>query len=176
MLTVLLATRNRAAILREVMEAYCHLHVPASGWKLVVVDNASTDQTQEVLASFIGRLPLHSIHEPRLGKNFALNAGLSCVEGDLVVLTDDDAFPNPDWLAQLRTAADAQPAFTMFGGVVLPRWEVPPPAWVRWVDAGPVYTISDPALQEGPIEAHLLFGPDMAVRASAFQSGTRFDT
>jgi GT2 family glycosyltransferase len=157
------------------MEAYCHLQVPASGWKLVVIDNGSADRTQEVLASFAARLPLHAIREPRLGKNVALNKGLSHVEGDLVVLTDDDVFPAPDWLIHLRRAAEEQPAFAMFGGVVLPRWEVPPPPWVRWVDTGPVYSISDPSLREGPIEPHHVFGPDMAVRASVFRAGTRFD-
>jgi glycosyltransferase involved in cell wall biosynthesis len=175
MLTVMLATRNRAQILRRVMEAYCHLQVPASGWKLVVVDNGSADGTQEVLASFANRLPLHVVHEPTPGKNVALNEGLGHVEGDLVVLTDDDVFPNPDWLIHLRRAADEQPAFAMFGGVVLPRWEVPPPPWIRWVHAGPVYALSDPSLREGPIEPHHVFGPDMAVRTSVFLAGTRFD-
>jgi glycosyltransferase involved in cell wall biosynthesis len=175
MLTVLLATRNRAQILREVLEAYCHLQVPISGWKVVVVDNASTDQTQEILASLSSRLPLRSVREPRVGKNFALNTGLNYVEGDLVVLTDDDVFPAPEWLISLRKAADEQPDFAMFGGVVLARWAVSPPAWVPWVDIGAVYTISKSSLREGPIEPHDIFGPNMAVRACVFQTGTRFD-
>src|SRR5271165_5089803 len=115
MLTVLLATRNRARILRDVLEAYCHLQAPACGWKLVIADNGSTDETREVIASFTDRLPLSSVCEPRLGKNYALNAGLELVEGDLTVLTDDDAFPHTDWLVQLRKAADEQPTYSLFG-------------------------------------------------------------
>ena len=75
MLTVLFATRNRAELLRDVLEAYCHLQSPAGGWKLVVVDNGSTDQTPQVVSSFADRLPLHLVIEPRLGKNVALNSG-----------------------------------------------------------------------------------------------------
>jgi glycosyltransferase involved in cell wall biosynthesis len=176
MLTVLLATRNRANILREVLEAYSKLQVPESGWKLVVIDNGSTDRTQEVLASMAKELPLVSIVEPRPGKNFALNTGLDHAEGDLIVLTDDDAFPAKDWLISLRKAADERPEFAMFGGLVSARWETPPPSWVRWVKVGPVYTISDSSLVEGPIEPYHIFGPNMAVRAAVFEKGIRFDT
>src|SRR6266851_8291804 len=146
MLTVLLATRNRAAILRETLGAYCHLQEPPSGWKLVIVDNGSTDQTATVLASFANRLPLHAVSEPTGGKNSALNTGLGFVEGDLAVFTDDDAFPHPDWLLELRKAAEAQPTYSMFGGAIVPRWASPPPLWVQWVEPGPVYTLTDPLM------------------------------
>jgi glycosyltransferase involved in cell wall biosynthesis len=176
MLSVLLATRDRAGILRDVLETYCQIRPPASGWKIVVVDNGSTDATPQVLASFANRLPLHFVKEPKLGKNFALNTGLELVEGDLTVFTDDDAFPRPDWLVHLRQAADAQLAYSIFGGAVVPRWEALPPAWIGWIaDAGPVYTLTDPSLKEGPIPSYLVFGPNMAVRTSVFESGTRFD-
>lgn len=176
MLTVLFATRNRASVLRDVLETYCQIRSPASGWKMVVVDNGSADSTPRVLASFYGRLPLQSLTEPKLGKNFALNAGLELADGDLTVLTDDDVFPRPDWLLQLRHAADTQLSYSIFAGAILPRWEIPPPGWIPWIrDKGPVYTLTDPSLEEGPIASYLVFGPNMAVRSSVFESGVRFD-
>ena len=175
MLTVLMATRNRARILSEVLDSYGRLQPPSSGWKLVVVDNGSTDETARVIGSFANRLPLHSVREPKLGKNFALNTALGLVEGDLVVFTDDDAFPASDWLLQLRKAADTQPGYSMFGGTIVPRWEAPPPSWIQWVELGPAYTLTNPALQEGPIEAPFLFGPNMAIRSDVFRSGIRLD-
>jgi glycosyltransferase involved in cell wall biosynthesis len=189
MLTVLLATRNRGRILASVLESFCHLQPPMSGWKLVVIDNGSTDQTSQVLASFTDRLPLCSLHEPKPGKNVALNTGLDWVEGDLAIFTDDDVFPRADWLIELRNAADTHPAYSMFGGTILPRWETQPPAWIRWVldsrradsrvndlRGGPVYTITDPLLREGPVASELVFGPNMAIRTSVFQAGIRFDS
>jgi glycosyltransferase involved in cell wall biosynthesis len=176
MLTVLLATRNRAQILREVLESYAKVQSPPSGWKLLVVDNGSTDQTAQVLADFADRLPLRALSEPKAGKNVALNRGLTLAEGDLVVFTDDDAFPHSEWLVQLRKAADAHPEYAMFGGAIVPRWAVSPPHWVRWIDdPGPVYTITGPSLKEGPVDAVLVFGPNMAVRNRLFQAGVRFD-
>ena len=175
MLTVLLATRNRAGILQNVLEAFCRLEQPAAGWKLVIVDNGSTDQTGDTLVSFANRLPLHRAFEPGMGKNFALNAGLTMLEGDLTVLTDDDVFPNADWLVELRRAADAQPAYSMFGGAIVPHWEVPPPRWVQWTETGPVYTLTDSSWKEGPLAPSMIFGPNMALRTSIFRSGMRFD-
>lgn len=175
MLTVLLATRNRSRVFASVLESFCQLRPPSSGWKLLVVDNGSTDQTGRTIASFANRLPLQSLTEPKPGKNFALNAGLALVEGDLVVLTDDDVFPHADWLVELRSAADTQPDFSMFGGSVVPRWEVPPPSWIEWADHGAAYAITDPAWKEGPITPDCIWGPNMAVRAKVFQSDVRFN-
>lgn len=176
MLTVLLATKNRAAILRRTLESFCLLRAPSGGWKLVIVDNGSADGTPAVLSSFASRLPLKVLSEPRGGKNAALNAGLRFLEGDLAVFTDDDAFPRPDWMVELREAADTQLAYSIFGGAVVPRWEVPPPAWVEWLDPGPVYALTDPTISEGPVRPELVFGPNMAIRATVFRSGICFDT
>ena len=176
MLTVLFATRNRARILNEVLESYCHLQAPTGSWKLVVVDNGSTDKTLDTLKSFASRLPLQFIVESKPGKNVALNSGLELAEGELTVLTDDDAFPRANWLVELRRAAESQPAYSMFGGVVIPRWSIPPPHWVEWVNQAAVFTLTNPSLPDGPLDPKEIYGPNMAVRTSVFTSGARFDT
>ncbi len=176
MLTVLLATRTRGNILHRVLNEYCKLESPSGGWKLVIVDNGGTDRTQDVVRSFEDRLPVTYQLEPRGGKSKALNTGLASIEGDLVVLTDDDAFPRPDWLVQIRQLADAHPGFAVFGGVVLPRWEVAPPNWIlTLVPMGPAFTLSNPSQQEGPTTQHSIYGPNMAIRSQVFHSGYRFE-
>jgi glycosyltransferase involved in cell wall biosynthesis len=176
MLTVLLATRNGGRILPAVLECFTRLQTPSTGWKLVVIDNGSTDLTSDIIASFQRRLPLTYRFEPRLGKNAALNRGLADLEGDLAIFTDDDVFPQADWLVRLRAAADSHPQYSMFGGVILPRWESGPPYWLNWAPAGPVFTLTDPLLTEGPTDPGNLYGPNMAIRGEVFKSGTRFDT
>jgi glycosyltransferase involved in cell wall biosynthesis len=176
MLTVLLATRDRVRILRDVLESYCALQAPAGHWKLVVVNNGSRDDTVPMLSSYASRLPLSIVQESRAGKNLALNTGLSHVAGDLIVLTDDDAFPRPDWLCRLRAAADDHGDHSVFGGTVLPRWSLPPEQWLlSWVPPGPTFSITEPSVPEGPTGPHNVFGPNMAIRASALADGTRFD-
>jgi glycosyltransferase involved in cell wall biosynthesis len=172
--TVLMATRNGAETLPLVLERYCALEAPEGGWKLIVIDNGSTDSTRTVVEAYRQRLPLTYLFAPQPGKNAALNAGLAHVDGDLVVFTDDDAIPRQDWLTQLRAAADAHPDCGVFGGTVVPRWETPPDAWLlESVPLGP--TFSQTAATDGPTGPHTVFGPNMSVRADLFARGYRFD-
>jgi glycosyltransferase involved in cell wall biosynthesis len=176
MLTVLMATYNGARTLPTVLEAYLMLDPPPDGWKLVIVDNGSADNSKEIINSFGQRLPLTYVFEPTRGKNAALNTGLAYVEGDFIVCTDDDTVPHSDWLVQLRRAADDQPSFSIFGGTVLPRWEIPPEPWIlNWVPLGVAYALTDPSWPEGPITPRRIFEPNSGYRMKIFEAGHRFD-
>jgi L-malate glycosyltransferase len=174
MITVLMATHNGARTLPIVLRAHCELQPVSGDWRLVIVDNASTDSTRKIIHSFESKLPITYFHEARVGKNFALNTGLENITGDLVLLTDDDAVPRPDWLAQARRVADAQPEFSVFGGAIVPQWEVPPEDWILDYLMYK-YSITNPNWEEGPIEPLWVYGPNMAIRAKVFEAGHRFD-
>jgi len=174
MLTVVFATRNRGHALPRVLRSFTALHAPAGGWRLVVVDNGSTDTTPEVLARYAARLPLLALKEPRPGKNRALNLALPALAGDLAVFTDDDVLPAPDWLVRLRASADAQQQASMFGGRVALEWPEPPP---RWLQPGAVpfsVLYAENLRATGACGPHEIFGPNMALRTSVFTHGLRF--
>jgi L-malate glycosyltransferase len=176
MLTVLFGTYNRAELLTHVLNTFCALVQPPGGWKLVIVDNGSTDNSKQVIAAFNDRLPIKYVFEPDRGKNAALNSGLSHIEGDVVVLTDDDVFPRKDWLVRMRAAADAHPDYAIFGGSIVPRWETPPDSWIlSWVPLGVAFSVTDPSALEGPTSDYNVFGPNMAVRTDVFVRGHRFN-
>jgi len=63
--TVLIATYNRAEILRETLEAMCRVERDKLAIEFVVIDNNSTDHTKEVVESFAERLPIRYLFEPR---------------------------------------------------------------------------------------------------------------
>src|SRR5499426_4665983 len=131
--SVIIATHNRAARLRETLEALLEQKTPDSlGWEVVVVDNGSTDDTLEVFRTMAMRAPgrLRYVSEPRLGKSRALNAGLKAARGAVVALTDDDVSPADDWVAASATVLDKRDAHGA-GGRILPRWEAEPPKWLR---------------------------------------------
>jgi L-malate glycosyltransferase len=175
-LTVLFATKNRASTLRRVLDAYCSLESPPGGWRLVIADNGSTDETAAVVREYQRQLPLTLLFEPTPGKNAALNSALASVTGDLILFTDDDTFPKPDWLCEMRRAADTQRGHAIFGGTVVPRWEAPPESWiVASVPLGVTFSATDPSVPEGPVMSHNVFGPNMAIRADLFARGYRFD-
>ncbi len=173
--TILIATRNGAETLPRVFESYRHLETNGLPWKVVVVDNGSSDATAEVVARHARDLPLALLHEPRGGKNAALNRGLAEADGELLVFTDDDVIADPRWLAALRHAADRHPEFSIFGGAVRPLWPDEPPPLVSTVNVGAAFAITDPELPEGPVLPGLVWGPNMAIRRAVFETGLRFD-
>jgi L-malate glycosyltransferase len=176
MLTVLMATHNGAGTLPRVLAAYRTLLAPPGGYLLVVVNNASTDTTAAVLRDQGAGLPLKVLHCPDRGKNRALNQGLAAVQGDLVVLTDDDTIPQPDWLVQLAHAAAAQPGHDLFGGHIVADWPGQCPAWIaRLVNLGATYGITPAGQGSGPVPAERVWGANMAVRRHIFDSGHRFN-
>jgi len=176
MLTVLISTRNRETVLRRVFESYLELDVPETGWKIVLVDNGSSDGTRQAVSDYADRLPLEYVFEPKPGQAVGLNRGLELVEGDLVVKSDDDAFPQSDWLLRLRNAADENPEYGVFGGAILPEWEEEPNhmlhAQLSWAV---LYALTDPERREGSCPANFIFGPNMAIRKRFFDEGYRFD-
>jgi hypothetical protein len=175
-LTVLLATHNGEHVLGRVLDAYTRLSEPKGGWKLIVVNNASSDTTSQILESFKDRLPLTICLEARRGKNIALNSGLELIEGDVVVLTDDDAIPPPDWLMKWREIADKNPDVSVFGGKIMPYWESPPPDWVlQSVPLGVAFVVTPDDLAAGDVNPGMIWGPNMMVRAQIFAAGSRFN-
>lgn len=53
MLTVLLATHNGAESLPRTLDSFTKLKIPEGGFNVIAVENASTDNTLEVLESFV---------------------------------------------------------------------------------------------------------------------------
>src|SRR5262249_38669668 len=163
-LTVIVPTYNRAKTLPDVLDAYCRLRPPPGGWRMTVVDNASTDATRAVIESYGGRLPLKYVFEAKRGVSPARNAGVATIDGYLAVWSDDDAIPEPDWLVRMRAVADAHPDYAIFAGMIRPRWPQPPPQWVLdHVPLDVAFTLHDPAMAEGPVDPHLVWGPNMAI-------------
>ncbi|MGO8330326.1 glycosyltransferase, partial [Rhizobium ruizarguesonis] len=87
-------------------------------------------------------------------------------EGELVILTDDDVIPAPDWIEQFLTLADEQPQFAIFGGLITPEWEERPAQWlINYGHLGILYALNG-GLPEGPISEALISGPNSAFRRS----------
>jgi GT2 family glycosyltransferase len=174
MISVLLATHNGVDTIERTLAAMSEIRAPAEGWELVVVNNASTDDTERRVLEWRDKLPLRYLVEPRLGKAAAINAGLGRVTGDLVVMTDDDVLPDPDWLLEWRRAADSLPQCSVFGGAIIPEFDGPPPVWTMPEGSYTVLYGETPPYGEGEIEPRNVSGANIAVRASLLAQGWRF--
>lgn len=176
--TVAICTWNRSRMLEETLDALAKLAVPDDvEWEVLVVDNASTDDTPTVLERHRTRLPLRGAYEAEQGHSNARNRAVAEARGDLIVWTDDDVVVDEQWIAAYAKVARARPDADFFGGPVLPWFHEEPPSWV--IDAMPVietaFATRDFGAEPFDFDAALLpFGANFAVR-TAVQRRHRFD-
>ena len=93
------------------LEALLRVRFPQGAWNIIAVDNNSCDATAAILLRYADRLPLTVLSERRQGKSYALNSGITHVDGALVVVTDDDVIPEPSWLERLWEGAERHPEY-----------------------------------------------------------------
>ncbi len=129
--SVVICTHDRGAVVADAIEPAL-AQARAAGGELVVVDNASTDDTPAVLQTLTRRLdgPLRIVHEARLGLSAARNRGLAEARGAVVVYLDDDAIPHPGWLDALLAPYDDDTVACVGGRIVL-RFPAAPPRWLH---------------------------------------------
>lgn len=99
--TVVIVTYRAAAFVEHTLRALADQSVQH---RLVVIDNASTDGTAELLARMA---PPGSVHRMSTNLGFAggVAAALPLVTTRFLALLNDDAVPQADWLEQLLAAA-----------------------------------------------------------------------
>ncbi len=128
-ISVLIATRNRSLSLARLINALS-AQVDSPVFEVIVSDNGSSDDTHKVVKNARNRLQIHYVREERPGKSLALNAALKFARGELIIFTDDDVIPQPDWLSQLYSAAQRYPDVNIFGGQIDVNFEEVP-SWIK---------------------------------------------
>lgn len=100
--------------------------------ELIVIDNASTDGTAELLKTYglDNGIPIVYLFEPRQGQCFARNAGLAAARGRFILFTDDDVRPPADWIEGMCAPLLAGRAEAVAGGVQLAPHLLRP--WMGW--------------------------------------------
>ncbi|HUG92327.1 MAG TPA: glycosyltransferase [Planctomycetaceae bacterium] len=106
--SVVVCTHNRAAALRDALDS---LAAQDTGdgftFEIVVVDNASTDATADVVreVSAACLIPTRRVFEPHKGIATARNRGVKEARGPWIAFFDDDQLADARWLAELLLAA-----------------------------------------------------------------------
>ena len=102
--TVIIPNLNGAGWLRDSIESIWAQ--TEQDFELIVVDNASTDESLAVARSYQGRPRYRLIENDRnTGFSFAVNQGIRAAQGEYVALFNNDAFAEPAWLENLLAAA-----------------------------------------------------------------------
>ncbi len=106
--TVVIPNLNGAGWLRDSIESIWAQ--TEQDFELIVVDNGSADESLAIARSYVGRPGYTLIENGRnTGFSHAVNQGIRAAKGDYVALFNNDAFAEPDWLARLIDAAEAEP-------------------------------------------------------------------
>jgi glycosyltransferase involved in cell wall biosynthesis len=129
MITVVIPTQNRGELLSKCLASLL-LQSKSVDFEVIVVDNGSTDTTQNVIAEYRSKIArLISLYAPVPGLHTGRHAGMLAATGDILVFADDDIEATPSWIASIHEAF-IDPNVVMVGGNNYPMFLSPPPNWL----------------------------------------------
>ncbi|MEI6515362.1 MAG: glycosyltransferase family 2 protein [bacterium] len=104
--TVLIPAHNEGKVIAETVHSLLEQDYPPDKLSLLVIDDASTDDTPGILDALCSKHPqvrvLHRLkHEGGNGKSAALNAALPLVHDDYIAIFDADNRPEPGAIRHL---------------------------------------------------------------------------
>jgi glycosyltransferase involved in cell wall biosynthesis len=158
--TVLMAVRNGEPFIRAAVESV--LHQSHDDFAFLVVDDASTDNTREIVRGYGDpRIRLLALDE-NVGQTAALNRGLKEVKTDWIARMDADDYSAPDRLATLLEAVEADPPLVCVGSF----------AWTFQEDPSKADAMLERPVDDGAIRSALLWSSpiihgSMAARTKA---------
>jgi glycosyltransferase involved in cell wall biosynthesis len=128
---IVICTYNRAAGLDAVLSALSRQRPAIDvSWSVVVIDNACTDATPEIVDAHRSRrlLPgLRRVRESEQGLTPARRRGVLETSAPWIAFVDDDNLLEPGWLDAIADTIRSHPSAGAVGGRVVLEWERPPP-------------------------------------------------
>jgi glycosyltransferase involved in cell wall biosynthesis len=137
-LSVILPNRNHATLLPRALDALCRQTRQAD--EIIVIDDASTDASREIIKGFMARLPQLRLLEntQRLGTVLTLNRGVNAATSEAIYCGAADDAVDPDFIRTMLAALEAHPqaglacaearlisasgAFLGYRPIILPRY------------------------------------------------------
>ncbi len=117
---VIISTYNRSAFLKRAIESVCGQTY--TDFEIIVVDDASTDDTPGVVAQFRDKPIKYIRHDENKGGSASRNTGISKSQSDYIAFLDDDDEWLPEKLARQVSVLDA--GDKLLGGVCTGHFNV----------------------------------------------------
>lgn len=136
-IAAIICTHNRDQYLGGAIDSL--LQQDYDEYEVIVVDNASTDKTAEVVKSRLSNPRLKYIYEANLGLSVARNTGAKFTNAPILAYLDDDAEASGQWLRELVTAYQNNSKLAIAGGkvhLILPPDREQLPVWLSESLAG----------------------------------------
>lgn len=170
-MTILVCTYNGAERLPVTLRCIAAQQIPEGlGCELLVVDNASTDNSLEVIEhewrQYDTKISLHLITETKPGLTFARDAGFSTAQYDYIILCDDDNWLAPDYVKTAFSVMESLPDVGILGGKGNFVFEEPAPAWLLSCN---LYAGGEQARGSGKVNSGFVYGAGAVLRKSAYE-------
>ena len=129
-IAAIICTHNRDSYLGAAIDSL--LKQDGDNYEVLVIDNASSDRTKEVVESRLGDPRLRYYYEPVLGLSVARNRGAKETTAPILAYLDDDAEASPQWLRVITEAYQENEKLAIAGGRVTLIWPpgITPPNWL----------------------------------------------
>jgi GT2 family glycosyltransferase len=88
--SVVVPTHQRPDTLRKTLEALLSVDYPSDAFRVIVVDDANSSETADVVAALSATDRVQLLSQDRLGAATARNVGARAADGDIVLFCDDD--------------------------------------------------------------------------------------
>ncbi|MFC2171619.1 glycosyltransferase family 2 protein [Acidobacteriota bacterium] len=95
-ISIVTPTYNRKDLLLRHLKALEKQTLPPNEFEVVVIDDGSTDGTDEFLRSYRPQFRFSFHHQENSGLASSRNAGIRLAAGQVVLLLDDDVMPSPE--------------------------------------------------------------------------------
>jgi len=171
-ISVVVCTHNRPELLSRCLRSLARQTVGKDNYEIIVVDNASTDETSQVIRDILESEPnFRSCVEERRGANHSRNAGACLAQGEYLAFIDDDAVAYDDWVAAIMDFSLRYPEVAAFGGPYDAYCSIPLPDWFP-----PEYGTLFLGEEERPIRVgdEWITGTNLIVRKDAFKAAGGF--
>ncbi len=164
-LSIVVCCHNSAKRLPTTLEHLAQLEL-GEPWEVLIINNASTDDTAAVAQGFADRLPLRVVDEPEPGLTYARHRGLAESRFAILGFIDDDNHVPPHWAAAMLAIFKDQPQVAACGGPISEICEMTPPPWFEKFKGN--YTIWAPHEQAQAVR-HPLCGAGLGIRKTAWE-------
>lgn len=169
-------------MLKLALESIAKQNMSQQCFETIVVDNGSTDETKEVVDSFVKIIPnLRYFYEETPGLHVGRHKGLKEARSDILVYADDDIEAFPTWLEGIEEAFEDKDV-ALVGGKNLPKFEIESPDWIMkmWLQAHPegkilgYLSILDFGDSIKEINPYYVFGCNFSIRKAVLQTAGGF--
>lgn len=96
--SVIVPAYNSEKTIGQCLEALIIQTAGRSDYEIIVVDDGSTDRTAELVGKYTG---IKLIKQSNAGPAAARNNGAKAAQGNIILFTDADCIPEPDWIEQM---------------------------------------------------------------------------